>query len=130
MKKIIFTVSVLISAALLVSACATLADAEAAKGTGPARIYNQPYDVVWDATIKSIKSSHLDLVVQNKQEGKILAQRGMTLLSYGENVAIFVQRTANKKTRVEVENKRALATNITAKNWANYIFDDLDKRLQ
>lgn len=117
--------------AMINAGCATLADAQAAKGSGSFKIYSHPYDVVWNAAVETVKSSGLDLIVQNKEQGNILAQRGMTAFSYGENVAIFVEDVGNKvKTRVEVVNKRTLATNITAANWETRILQDLDRRLQ
>lgn len=117
--------------AMINAGCATLADAQAAKGSGSFKIYSHPYDVVWNAAVETVKSSGLDLIVQNKEQGNILAQRGMTAFSYGEHVAVFVERTDDgTKTRVEVVNKRALATNITAANWETRILEALDKRLQ
>jgi hypothetical protein len=83
----------------LVSGCATLADAEAAKGTGTTKTYAVEYDVVWNAVLEVVKSSAIEKVA--------------------EKVA----------TRVEVVNKRTLATNITAANWEKRIFEELDKRL-
>lgn len=69
-------------------------------------------------------------MVSDKGKGEILAQRSMTFFSYGENVAIYVERTGEpSETQVEVISKRALATNITATNWEAIIFDGLDKIL-
>jgi len=51
--------------------------------------------------------------------------------SYGENVAIFVDRiTGAVPTRVEIVNKRVLATNITAPDWDTRLFKALDGRLE
>jgi len=67
-------------AAGLVAACAgggcttSLADARDAKGSAPKRIYDKPYDTVWNAVMKSIKSTHLELVLDNKEKGIILGQ--------------------------------------------------------
>jgi hypothetical protein len=129
MKKVIALALVLFAAALS-SGCATLADAQAAKGSGTSKVYDKPYDVVWDAVLESVKSSGLSLVSENKEKGSILAQGAISAFSWGENVAIYVEDVGGKiKTRVEVVNKRALATNITAANWERRIFEDLDKRL-
>lgn len=128
MKKVI-AIFILFAAALS-SGCATLADAQAAKGSGTSKIYDKPYDVVWAAVLESVKSSGLSLVSENKEKGNILAQGAISAFSWGENVAIYVEDAGGKiKTRVEVVNKRALATNITAANWERRIFEDLDKRL-
>jgi hypothetical protein len=129
MKKFVTLVLVLL-AVTLNSGCATLADAQAAKGSGTSKVYDRPYDVVWNAVIESVKSSGLALVSENKEKGIILAQGAISGFSWGENVAVFVEDVGGKiKTRVEVVNKRALATNITAADWERRIFEDLDKRL-
>jgi hypothetical protein len=122
---IIFTLSI------LTSGCNTLADSIAAKGSGEYRIYDESYDVVWDATTDIIQSSSIDLISADKKRGKILAQGGITPISWGENVAIFIETIKDQtKTRIEIISKRSLATNITARNWSSYIFDKLDKRLK
>lgn len=52
----------------------------------------------------------LPMVGDNKSEGYILAQRGITAFSYGENVAIFVESVKGvTRTRVEVVSKKAMA---------------------
>jgi hypothetical protein len=100
------------------SGCSTLADAQAVKGSGASRIYDKPYDEVWSAVIDTIKASGLALVAENKSKGTVLAQGAISAFSWGENVAVFVEDVGGKaRTRVEVVNKRALATNITAKDW-------------
>ena len=125
--------TVALSAVLLLftSGCSTLADAQAARGSGASRIYDKSYDEVWVAVIDTIKSSDLALVSENKEKGSILAQGAISAFSWGENVAVFVEDVGGKaRTRVEVLNKRALATNITAKDWETRILDALDKRLK
>lgn len=129
MKTFIAIISILLVATFS-SGCATLADAQAAKGAGTSKVYDKPYDVVWNAVIETVKSSGLALVSENKEKGTILAQGTISAFSWGENVAIFVEDVGGKiKTRVEVVNKRALATNITAADWETRIFEALDKRL-
>ncbi len=130
MKKLLSIAFVLLGT-LLASGCASMADATAARGTGTTRTYNQPYNTVWDALLTSIKETDLEIVSQNKDTGTLLAKRSMTAFSYGENVAIFVDRvTGAVSTRVEIVNKRVLATNITAPDWDTRLFNALDGRLK
>jgi hypothetical protein len=129
MKRFIALVSILLAAALS-SGCATLADAKAAKGSGISKVYDKPYDVVWSAVVETVNSSGLELVSENKEKGRILAQGAVSAFSWGENVAIFVEDVDGKiKTRVEVVNKRAVATNVFATDWETRILEALDKRL-
>ena len=80
--------------------------------------------------METVRSSGLAVATDNKERGMILAQGGVSAFSWGENVAIYVEDVGGKvRTRVEVINKRALATNITAADWESRIFEALDKRL-
>jgi hypothetical protein len=60
-------------------------------------------DAVWSAIPPILTALQLPLAAENKSEGYILAQRGVSLGSYGENVAILMeQSTGGSKTKVEV----------------------------
>jgi hypothetical protein len=131
MFKQLLLAFIVIPTMAFVSGCSTLADSRAAKGTGVSREYAAPLDVVWKAMPGVLSELSLPMVADNKQEGYILAQRGITAFSYGENVAIFVETVDGvTRTRVEVVSKKTLATNIFAPSWANEILDKLDEKLK
>ena len=116
---------------VLFTGCSTLKDASEGRGTGKQQNYAHGYDKVWDAAVKAVNESKLDLIAKDKEEGKILAQKGISVLSYGENVAVFVEPAEQENnTTVEVVSKRALQTNITAKNWSNYILAKIQELLK
>ena len=115
---------------IYVSGCTTMADSIAAKGTGPHRIYEKPKTEVWPVAVEAVNSVGLQLVTENESSNMILAQRGVTALSYGENVAIFVEDYANQQCRVEVVSKKAMETNIFAPDWSSSIFKYLDSKLK
>ena len=123
-KISLFCIFMIISA--LLYGCATLADARMAKGSGSSKIYNVLIDRIWNAMPEIIKSVGLEYAGDNRQEGYILAQRGITAFSYGEEVAIFMTPVDKNKTRVEIVSKRALATNIFAPDWSSRLFEILD----
>ena len=130
MKKLILIVAALL-AAVSITGCASMADATSARGQGVVHVYDQPYDIVWDALTASVKDTDLTIVSADKATGTLLAKRAMTAFSWGENVAIFVDRVTGKvSTRVEIVNKRALATNVTAPDWDKILFKALDARLK
>ena len=114
----------------LVSGCTTLADARNARGSGPSRTYDADFETVWKAVPEVAGTIGLSVAGENKQERYILAQRGMTLLSYGENVAIFVEPVSARQTKVEVVSKRAMQTNIFAPDWAPELLEKLGQRLK
>ncbi|MCB2021108.1 MAG: hypothetical protein M9915_09640 [Rhizobacter sp.] len=130
MSRLLF-LAVVLAATALFTGCSTLADAQAARGTGESRIYDRPYEVVWIAASETVRDSGLTLVSEEKEKGLILARGGVSAFSWGENVAVFVEDIGGRaRTRVEVSSKRALATNITAKNWETKLLESLDKKLK
>ena len=82
----------LLSLVLFLNGCATMADSISAKGTGQFRVYEKAYDPVWNSVLEVVRESKLQLVTENKESGQILAQQGISAFSYGENVAIFVEK--------------------------------------
>ncbi|MEM7252385.1 MAG: hypothetical protein AAF493_13285 [Pseudomonadota bacterium] len=114
---------------VLLAGCTTLKDAKEGRGTGVSRDYPAAFDVIWNATVKVVKESDLDLVSENRERGEILAQRGLSVFSYGENVALFVDRKSDSITTVEVISKRSLATNITARDWGETLLDRITESL-
>ena len=131
MLRRILVVFAAVAAAAFMSGCSTLADARSAKGTGTAREYSASVEQVWKAMPAVLAELSLPMVGDNKAEGYILAQRGITAFSYGENVAIFVESVNGvTRTRVEVVSKKSMATNIFAPDWSLEILDKLGEKLK
>ena len=113
------------------SGCTTLADARAGKGSGVSRTYDASVDKVWSVLPAAVKELGLDYVAENKAEGYALAQRSMTAFSYGENVAIFVEKVGNEvRTRVEVVSKKSVQTTIFAPDWAEPLLNKIGEKLK
>lgn len=120
----------IVFAFLFQSACTTVSDAKAGRGTGEVRVYPRAKDLVWDVVLDVLGTTELKIVSKDKDEGVILAKRGMTGFSYGEKVAIFVEDINDgAATRVELVNKRAVSSNTDAADWATLLFNRLDKVL-
>lgn len=131
MLRKLLVVFVALLAVAFTSGCSTLADARGAKGTGVAREYASSVDEVWKAMPAVLAELSLPMVGDNKSEGYILAQRGITAFSYGENVAIFIESVGGvTRTRVEVVSKKSMATNVFAPEWSKEILDKLGEKLK
>jgi hypothetical protein len=115
---------------LFSTGCSTMADAKAGKGTGISQTFSVASDRVWQVLPSAVKSAGLDYVSGNKDEGYALAQRGLSVLSYGENVAIFIDKPTAASTKVEVVSKKAMATNVFAPDWAQPILDKIAEMLK
>lgn len=120
----------LIATIILAAGCTTLADSIASKGSGHFRLYEHPKSDVWPVTIQAIDSVGLELVAEIESSSMILAQRGISAFSHGENVAVFVEDVDGEKCRVEVVSKNAIKTNLFAPDWSGPIFEYLDASLQ
>lgn len=115
---------------LFTTGCSTMADAKAGKGTGTSQTFAAASDRVWQVLPAAVKSAGLDYVAGNKDDGYALAQRGLSLFSYGENVAIFIDKPTPESTKVEVVSKKAMATNVFAPDWARPILDKIAEMLK
>jgi hypothetical protein len=115
---------------LLIAGCSTLADTKKSEGVGKRVTYSKSIDEVWPLAILSLNDVGLDVIEENKSQGYVLAKKGMSAFSYGENVAIFVKKIDNSNTSVEVVSKRVLATTVFAKDWTDEIFMKLNARIK
>ncbi len=75
-----------------------------------------------------VQQAGLEFVSKDRETGQVIATHGMTLISYGENVAIFVHPEGADATQVEIVSKAAVSTNIFANDWSDDLFDELDAR--
>ena len=128
MKRLAVLMAVL--ALVVVQGCATMADARYARGEGQSQVFNAPFDTVWKAVPQALASLGLPVAADNKQDGYILAERGITAFSWGEKVAVFVDRAGDNRTKVEVVSKRAMATNVLAPDWGPEVLQRVEQVLQ
>jgi hypothetical protein len=131
MKSIIkiIPLALLLVVSIASTGCTTMADAKKAQGTGQKVVYQASFDKIWDIMPEVVTEAGLEFIAANPSDNSILAQRGITAFSYGENVAIFVEIvTEGDTTSVEVISKKSMQTNVFAPNWAKPIFKELDKR--
>ncbi len=113
-----------------IQGCSTLADARKAEGEGIKRVFPASYEKTWNASNTALVKLKLEIASENRDKGYILAQRGMTFFSYGENVAIFIKKQSDSQTSVEVVSKKSMATNIFAPDWTEDIFKEIGVALK
>lgn len=112
------------------SGCTTLADARKAEGEGVKRTYQATFKQAWDASISALSRLQLSIASENQEKGYILAQRGISAFSYGENIALFVKKQNDAECSVEVVSKRAMTTNIFAPDWSQDIHKEIALQLR
>ncbi len=128
MKKI-FLFS-LITFVIFLQGCSTLADARKAEGEGIKKVFPASFEKTWNASNTALVKLKLEIASENRDKGYILAQRGMTFFSYGENIAIFIKKQSDSQTTVEIVSKKSMATNIFAPDWTEDIFREIGVALR
>lgn len=114
----------------LLTGCQTLGDARAAKGTGTTRLFNATEDQVWGVLAKAVNEVDLSIAGTYREDGYLVAERGTTMFSWGEKVAVFVERRGPARTEVEVVSMRAVAVNITAAEFGDKVLDMIGQMLR
>jgi hypothetical protein len=127
--RTIIVLSLLSTSLLFMSGCRTLGDVRAAKGEGMTRVYHASEDQVWRVLPKAVNEVDLSVAGMYREDGYLLAERGVTMFSWGEKVAVFVEPQGANTTRVEVVSKRAVATNITAADFRIRLLDMIGRML-
>lgn len=126
MKKILILLSI-----LSLTSCVSLEKVANSRGQGQSKTYDQPYDLVWDSAVRVINNSELELVSKDKSRNLILAKRSMLPITTGERVAIYIEKTESpNRTKVEVISKKAIMTDMFAKDWTGYLLENLDAKLK
>jgi hypothetical protein len=128
-KKMIKKLFIVLSVFFLMIGCATTNTVKNAKGSGLTRTYSIPFESAWTEMRDIIRTAGLEYVEDNKTERYIIAERGVTSISWGEKVAIFFMPEA-QQTTVEIVSKPVLSPPISSAywTWPGVIFKEMDKR--
>jgi hypothetical protein len=125
---------------LALGACADSSDLGRGKTGKTITVTGYSYDQVWDASLKAIQnvrgtqslevSKSLTITKKDKTNGVIQANSGVSLLSWGEVVGVFVSPTTKAPAyTVEVESLTQLKTNVTSNNWEDEILAGIKQKL-
>ena len=127
-------------ALLALSACAGSDDLGAGKTGKHFEVTGHSYDRIWNASLAALSNVHgtqsleisknLEITKQDKGAGIIKADSGISLLSYGEVVGVYITPPYNApKHKIEVESLTRLKTNITSNNWEDEIIAAIKQNL-
>jgi hypothetical protein len=110
--------------------CSSLSEIRNLEGEGKKNTYQKSVDEIWPIVILSVNDLGIPIIETNKESGYVLAKRGMSVGSYGENIVIFVKKQSDSVTSVEIISKRRLATTVFATDWTDSFFMMLENRLK
>jgi hypothetical protein len=129
MQRIFFGIFFL-SILLATTGCSSLSEIRNFEGEGKKITYQKNVDEIWPIVILSVNDLGIPIIETNKESGYVLAKRGMSVGSYGENIAIFVKKQNESVTSVEIISKRRVATTVFATDWTDSFFMMLENRLK
>jgi hypothetical protein len=114
----------------LLTACASIETVKEARGEGSKKLYNYPFNKVHSATLSTARKQGLAILESNESEGRVLLSHGVTLLSWGERIAVFLKRVSDGATEVEILSKPVMAPLNFPPNWVSLLFNGLDEELR
>ena len=119
------TVAIIIVTLICVSCAAT---PEKTTST-PSRIFNAPTEKVYRAALVAFQNLGLELFKQEQNVGYIEGGRGIGFARGSENVGVYIESVTPEKTKVSIENRKALAGYIFAVDWTDKIFQQISGEL-
>lgn len=125
---------------LLVAACSSSNDLGSGKTGKAITVSGYTYNQVWNAAITAVKQEkgdqslevekNLTISKEDKNAGVINASTGMSMLSWGEVVGVFISPAHDAPShRVEVESLSKMKTNVFANNWEDELLRSIQKNL-
>ena len=115
---------------LFLGGCASTETVKDARGQGVTRVYASPYEAVFNATLNAAKQKKLDVVESDKAAGRLVLSHGITWLSWGERIAVFIKATAPNSTEVEIVSKPILSPLNFPPDWQKILLDQIDNDLR
>jgi hypothetical protein len=115
---------------ILVIGCASTETVKEARGQGTSRTYPRPFDAVYDATLAAAQAKELEVVESDRAKGAIVLSRGVTLLSWGERIAVFVKSAGAAAAEVEIVSKPVVAPLNFPPDWENILLEQIGAELQ
>lgn len=115
---------------VVLSGCASTETVKEAKGQGVSRAYQQAYEPVYNATLAAAKAKALEVVENDKTNGRLILSHGVTLWSWGERIAVFVKPVATNSTEVEIVSKAVLSPLNFPPDWQQILLDQIAVELR
>lgn len=116
-------------AALLAAGCASVDTLKGARGQGVKRTYRQSYEVVYQTVLITASRRKLEIVEQDRPGGSMLLANGASWTSLGERIAVFVMRSGDRATTVEIVSRPVLSGITFPPDWAGLLFGDIEQEL-
>lgn len=127
MKRRLFLLACM---ATLMVGCASTETVKQAEGQGTRVIYPHAYEAVFNATLAAAKAKELEVLESDRQTGKLLLSHGVTWLSWGERIAVFIKQAGEGSTAVEIVSKPVMAPLNFPPEWDRILHDQIKLELK
>lgn len=118
--------------AVLLGGCAspqTVKEVKEAQGQGVARVYAAAPGAVHDAVLAAAKARNLEVVEDDRAAGRMVLAHGVTALSWGEKIALFLTPVAPDSTKVEIVSKPVMSTLNFPPDWPKILHEQIAQEL-
>jgi hypothetical protein len=109
--------------------CTTVDTVKEAKGQGAKRVYDAPYEKVFDAVLAAAAAKKLSVVETDRAARRVVLSHGVTLLSWGENVAVFLNPLSARSTEVEIVSKAVMTPLNFPPDWDKILLEQIATEL-
>ena len=93
------------------------------------RAFRQPYEVVYAAAMSAAARRKLEVIEQDRAAGRLVLSSGASWSSLGEHIAVFVSRTKDRVTSVEIVAKPVFSALAFPPDWPALLFGDIEEEL-
>lgn len=115
----------LVAIGLFTGGCASTETVKEARGQGISRTYQSAYDAVYDAAVAAAKAKELEVLETDRASGRLLLSHGVTWLSWGERIAVFVKSAASGTTEVEIVSKPVMSPLNFPPDWDKILLEQI-----
>ncbi len=80
--------------------------------------------------LAAAKAGNLEVVEDDRAAGRMVLAHGVTALSWGEKIAVFLTPAGPDSTRVEIVSKPVMSTLNYPPDWPKILHDQIAKELK
>ncbi len=99
--------------AIGIGGCATMPDPMKAKDDGTSAVYAVSEADAWGIATAVLRQEGADAIEEHKDEGYLTASAGMSLITFGTYMAVWIEPIQARETRVTILTKRKFAIDTT-----------------
>lgn len=128
--NLFFRFFVLLACAVSLSACTSLESMQVSRfQDGMIQQYDVPYETAFTLAKYACSVHSFDIESEDFENGVIVAENGISAMSWGERIGIYFDENEAGKTSVSVVTKAIVKTNFFAPEWDTEIHMSIQQRL-